>query len=108
MRCPTARTTWRIGVRPSAILFGRADRAITAALKVLSLLLLLLLLAWVGRRLGPAYTVGLAAAAAGAACAQWLIRNRDPARCFAAFLRSNWYGLTVFGGLALDRLLAAG
>jgi 4-hydroxybenzoate polyprenyltransferase len=94
----------RIGVRSSAILFGRADRAITAVLQLLSLLLL----AWVGRRLGPAYAVGLAVAAACAAYEQWLIRDRDPARCFTAFLHSNWYGLAVFGGLALDRLLAAG
>lgn len=95
----------RIGVKSSAIFFGSWDRAITASLQVAALVLL----AWVGRDLGPAWRVGLAIAAALAAHQQWTIRARDPQACFRAFLANHYFGAAVFLGLALDRsALAAG
>jgi 4-hydroxybenzoate polyprenyltransferase len=33
---------------------------------------------------------------------QYLIRDRDPALCFQAFLNNNWFGLVLFIGLVLD------
>ena len=93
----------RIGVKSSAIFFGSGDRAITAALQVTTLLLL----AWVGRDLGPAWRVGLAVAAALAAQQQWTIRTRDPQACFRAFLANHYFGAAVFLGLAVDRLALA-
>ncbi len=92
----------KIGVKSSAILFGRHDRLITGLLQVAALLLL----AWVGRALGPAYFAGLAIAAALALHQQRMVRAREPARCLAAFLANNRFGAVIFLGLALDRLLS--
>lgn len=89
----------RIGVRSTAILFGAADRLAIGFLQAAALLVLVLL----GTRLelGAGYYAGLAAATALAAYQQYLIRTRDPARCFRAFLNNNWFGTAVFAGLAL-------
>ena len=38
----------------------------------------------------------------------WLIRTRDRARCFRAFLDNHWLGLAVFAGIALDYAIARG
>ena len=88
----------RIGVKSSAILFGRHDRLVTALLQAGTLATLWL----AGRALGPWYDAGLAVAAACAAYEQWLIRDREPARCLRAFLHNTWFGAAVFAGLALD------
>ena len=37
-----------------------------------------------------------------------LIRVRERAGCFRAFLHNNWFGAAVFAGLALDRAVAVG
>ena len=33
---------------------------------------------------------------------QWLIRGRERANCFNAFLNNNLVGLAVFAGIAFD------
>jgi len=33
---------------------------------------------------------------------QYLIRERDPAACFRAFLNNNWLGMVVFAGLVMS------
>ncbi len=91
-----------IGVRSSAILFGRADRAFIAALQSAALGGLALV-GWISG-LGRWYWAGLAVAAALAAHQQLLIRDREPAACFRAFLNNNLLGLALFAGLALDYL----
>jgi 4-hydroxybenzoate polyprenyltransferase len=93
-----------IGVRSSAILFGRADRGIVAALQsgALALLFAAGLLAGLSRW----YWLGLAVAAATSVHQQYLIRNRDPGDCFRAFLNNNLFGLAVFGGILLHYLFA--
>jgi 4-hydroxybenzoate polyprenyltransferase len=93
----------KIGVKSSAILFGRFDRAITGALQIATLALL----AWVGRDLGIAWDAGLAVAAALALHQQWMVREREPQACFRAFLANHYFGAAVFVGLAFDRFLAA-
>jgi 4-hydroxybenzoate polyprenyltransferase len=32
----------------------------------------------------------------------WLIRRREPAACFAAFMQNNWFGFAIFAGIALS------
>jgi 4-hydroxybenzoate polyprenyltransferase len=54
--------------------------------------------------LGRWYWAGLAAAAVLAVHQQFLIRDREPAACFRAFLNNNLFGLAVFAGIALDYL----
>jgi 4-hydroxybenzoate polyprenyltransferase len=93
-----------IGVRSSAILFGRADRGIVAALQCAALALLVLAGALVD--LTHWYWLGLVVATATAVHQQYLIRHRDPEDCFRAFLNNNLFGLAVFGGLLLDYLFA--
>ncbi|MCE3284163.1 MAG: 4-hydroxybenzoate polyprenyltransferase [Steroidobacteraceae bacterium] len=93
-----------IGVRSSAILFGRADRGIVAALQFAAMALLVA--AGLLADLSYWYWLGLVVAGATALHQQFLIRNRDPADCFRAFLNNNLFGLAVFGGILLDYLFA--
>jgi 4-hydroxybenzoate polyprenyltransferase len=90
----------RIGVKSTAILFGRADRSMIALFHLLTLGLL----AWVGARvgLGLTYYMGLVLAAGLALQQQWQIRTRDRDACFRAFLDNNRFGAVVFAGLFLD------
>ncbi|RKZ42745.1 MAG: 4-hydroxybenzoate octaprenyltransferase [Gammaproteobacteria bacterium] len=87
-----------IGVKSTAILFGQADKAIIASLQIVVLLLLL----WIGIKihLGTWYYLGLLVAAGLVIYQQWLIKDRDPQRCFQAFLNNNWFGATIFAGIA--------
>jgi 4-hydroxybenzoate polyprenyltransferase len=91
-----------IGVRSSAILFGRADRGIVALLQGGALALLTL--AGYLAQLGHWYWLGIGTAALFSLYQQYLIRRRDPAECFRAFLNNNLLGLAVFGGILLDYL----
>jgi len=93
-----------IGIRSSAILFGRADRLIVAGLQAGALALLALAGYLAG--LGRWYWLGLAIATVISLHQQYLIRRRDPDDCFRAFLNSNLFGLAVFGGILLDYLFA--
>jgi len=92
----------KIGVKSSAILFGRYDRLAVAVFQLL--VLLTLTLAGLSFELGPYYFAGLAAGTGFFVYQHYLIRDRDPKRCFRAFLNNHYFGLTVFVGLALDTL----
>ena len=90
----------RIGVKSTAILFGDADRFVIGVLQFTVLFTLIS----IGRyeHLGGFYYLGCAVAAALAVYQQWLIKDRQPAKCFAAFLNNNWFGAADFIGLVLD------
>ena len=93
----------KIGVKSTAILFGRHDRLIIGLLQMA----MLALLADVGRRagLGLVFGGGLLAGAGLFVYQQWLIRDRERPQCFRAFLNNHWFGAAVFAGIALDYLL---
>ena len=93
----------KIGIKTSAITFGRFDIAAIALCYAATLALL----GWVGlqRQMGWAFYGGLALAAAIALYHLQLIRHRDPQQCFRAFLHNAWFGAAVFGGIVLDYLL---
>jgi 4-hydroxybenzoate polyprenyltransferase len=95
----------KIGVKSSAILFGRFDRLIIGLLQ--ALVLTLLLFAGLSFGLGRFYFAGLAIAAVLSVYEQWLIRHRDPRRSFEAFLHNHYVGMAVFAGIALDYLFGA-
>ncbi|HUQ28165.1 MAG TPA: 4-hydroxybenzoate octaprenyltransferase [Usitatibacter sp.] len=95
----------RIGIRTSAILFGRHDVAAVMACYALFLLVMAAIGVWQGY--GLAYFAGLAAAAAIALHHYRLIRARDRQQCFKAFLHNNWLGLAVFIGIAADTWVAS-
>lgn len=89
----------KIGIRTSAITFGRFD--VAAVMLCYGLSLALLALAGGMLKLGWAYYLGLAAAAAIATYHWTLIRDREPARCFKAFLHNTWFGAAVFAGIVI-------
>jgi 4-hydroxybenzoate polyprenyltransferase len=93
----------RIGVKSTAILFGRADRLMIGLFHALTLVLLV----WAGARagLGLTYYIGLLLAAGLAGWQQWLMRTRARDACFSAFLNNNRFGAVIFAGLAMDYLL---
>lgn len=90
----------KIGIKTSAITFGRFDLAAIAICYGLTLVLL----AWVGfqRNMGIAFYGGLITAAAIAVYHMSLIRSRDPKQCFRAFLHNTWFGAAIFVGIALS------
>ena len=92
----------KIGIKTSAITFGRFDVAAVMACYAAAFGLI----GWVGWQLqrGALFYAGLALAAALAGYHYTLIRDRDPARCFKAFLHNNWIGMSIFVGIALDYL----
>ncbi len=92
----------KIGIKTSAITFGRFD-----VLAVMVCYLATLgILAWIGvfLRLGGFFYGGLAAALGIAGYHYTLIRRREREKCFKAFLHNNWFGGAVFAGVALDYL----
>lgn len=93
----------KIGIRTSAITFGHFDVAIV----MLCYTITLTLLAWIGAQHGSGtpFWMGLVSAAGIALYHYTLIRHRDPARCFKAFLHNTWFGAAVFIGLAADTLI---
>ena len=92
----------KIGIKTSAITFGRFDVAAVMACYGLSLVLLAYAGGLLG--LGKYFLLGLAAAAGIALYHYTLIRDREPAKCFRAFLHNNWFGAAVFAGIVLDYL----
>jgi len=87
----------RIGVKSTAILLGRYDRLAIGLCHAATLSLLVLAGTFAER--GAIYFVGLLVAAAIAVYQQWMIRAREPASCFRAFVGNNWFGAAVSAGL---------
>jgi 4-hydroxybenzoate polyprenyltransferase len=93
----------KLGLKSSAILFGRYD--------VLGVMLchgmFLLIMAYLGywARLGAFYFAGLVFAAGLAGYQYRLIRGRERERCFRAFMNNNLLGAVIYGGIVLDFLL---
>ncbi|HRY18980.1 MAG TPA: 4-hydroxybenzoate octaprenyltransferase [Candidatus Competibacteraceae bacterium] len=94
----------KIGVKSTAILFGKRDKQIIGYLQV-ALLVLLAGIGFLSGR-GGIYYLGLLAASWLALYQQYLIRNRKPEECFEAFLNNNAFGLVIFCGLLVDFLPA--
>ena len=90
----------KIGIKTSAITFGRYDVAIVM-LCYAAFLLLWLACGWhLGLRYW--YVAGLLVAAGCAVYHYTLIRARERMPCFAAFRHNNWLGAAVFAGVVLD------
>jgi 4-hydroxybenzoate polyprenyltransferase len=93
----------KIGIKTSAITFGRFDVAAIMLCYTVSLVIWLLL----GReyQLGVFFYLGVALAGACAVYHYFLIRDRERMACFAAFRHNNWIGAFIFSGIALDYAL---
>lgn len=92
----------KIGVKSTAILFGKHDKRIIGFMQ----LLVLGLLFTVGDILafGWPYQLSLVIAAGLFSYQQILISNRERERCFQAFLHNHWVGLVVFVGIFVEYL----
>lgn len=93
----------KIGVKSTAIFFGKYDRLVIAALQLLMLVLLLVVGNMV--ELGWVYYTGVILSAAYFVRQQQLMHDYGPPGAFAAFLNNNCFGMTVFIVLMLDYLL---
>ncbi|NOX42605.1 MAG: 4-hydroxybenzoate octaprenyltransferase [Gammaproteobacteria bacterium] len=93
----------KAGIKSTAILFGNADRFIIGIIQITMLLVMVL----VGQQLelSSFYYMGLVTAAGLALYQQALLKERDPALYFKAFLNNNWFGAAIFVGLYLHYLL---
>ena len=89
-----------IGIKTSAITFGRYD--------VVAVMLCygvnLLMISWVGWQAGLGYwfMAGIVAAFFCVIYHYFLIRERDRMGCFSAFRHNNWLGMMVFAGIVFD------
>jgi 4-hydroxybenzoate polyprenyltransferase len=92
----------KIGIKTSAITFGRFD----VAAVMICYGLTLALLGWVGLTTGGGlfFLAGLAVAAGIMVYHYTLIRERDRPKCFKAFLHNNWVGAAIFVGWVVDYL----
>ena len=93
----------KIGIKTSAITFGRFE----VAAIMICYAATLLLLGWAGLATGAGvpFLAGLAVAAGLMAYHYTLIRERDRPQCFKAFLHNNWVGGAIFAGWVADYLL---
>ena len=96
----------KIGIRTSAITFGRYDVlavGISYAIHIAGM-------AWIARiyDLGAVFLIALVVAAGIAVQHVRMIRSRDPAVCFRAFIGNHWLGMAIFVGIALDYAVRAG
>ena len=90
----------KIGIKTSAITFGRFDVAAVMGCYAATLAII----GGLGYRLnlGPAFYAGLLAAAGIMGMHFTWIRGRERMACFRAFLHNNWVGAVIFVGIALD------
>lgn len=90
----------KIGVKSTAILFGRFDLLIIALLQLFTLILLVIL----GLLLNLTFWYYLSLiASAGLFIYQYLVtKARERDRCFYAFRHNNWVGLVIFIGLIVS------
>ncbi|USD37366.1 4-hydroxybenzoate octaprenyltransferase [Ferrimonas sp. SCSIO 43195] len=93
----------QVGIRSTAIWFGRYDRHFIALFQLMTLVLLSAL----GWRLQLAwpYYAGLVVMTLLFVHQQWRIRHRHRDACFKAFLNNNWAGLALFTGVVTSYAL---
>lgn len=90
----------RIGIKSTAILFGRIDRLMIGILQIFTLILFFL----VGLNSGfrHIYFIAIVIIAVLFAWQQYLIRTREEEACFTAFRNNTWVGLTLFLGTVAE------
>ena len=94
----------KIGIKTSAITFGRFD----VAAVMLCYAATLAIIGGIGYslHLGGAFYAGLAVAAGIMGVHYTWIRGRERMPCFKAFLHNNWVGAAIFAGIVVDFLIS--
>ena len=90
----------RIGIKTSAILFGRYD--VAAVMLCYAATLAVFVMIGMKLQFGLYYYLGLGAAGLIMLYHYSLIRERGRDGCFKAFLHNNWVGGVIFAGIAAD------
>jgi 4-hydroxybenzoate polyprenyltransferase len=90
----------KVGIKSSAILFGRYDLAVIVSLQIATLVLLSLVGIAFDR--GLYYALGLIIAAASFVKQYVKAKDRSEEGCFSAFLDNHRVGMIIFIGLAMD------
>ena len=93
----------KIGIKSTAILFGRFDKLIIGLLQLSVLTLLIILGSQLA--LSSVYYWGVLAAAGFFVYQQWLIKGREREACFKAFLNNNYVGGLVFIAISMSVLI---
>ena len=94
----------KIGIKSTAILFGRYDNRIIALLQASALSILLIAGVKIG--CGFFFYLGLASMAGIFLYQGTLTLARERDDCFKAFLSNHWAGLALLTGIILDRSLS--
>ncbi|TMX44203.1 4-hydroxybenzoate octaprenyltransferase [Vibrio sp. Hep-1b-8] len=87
----------KIGIKSTAILFGRFDKMVIGSLQLVTLVMLMFVGTWY--QLGSSYYWSLLVVGALFVFQQHLIRHRDRDLCFRAFLNNNYVGMVITIGL---------
>lgn len=90
----------KIGIKSTAILFGRHDKLIIGILQVV-VMGLMALVGWLNG-LGAVFYAAILIAGGLFAYQQKLIVHRERAACFQAFMNNNYVGLVLFIGLVFS------
>ena len=96
----------KVGVKSTAIAFGRADVPILGALMgIMTAILLLIGLRFLPE---PAWFTAVALVFIHFQFQLWRVRDRDPPECFKTFLSNHWVGMFIFAGAAISLAMRAG
>lgn len=87
----------QIGVKSTAIWFGRFDILIVAILQTICVCAMMLVMVLLN--LSLSFTISVCIVAGMFMYQQWLIRERQSGPCFQAFLNNGWVGAVVWFGL---------
>ena len=90
----------KIGIKSTAILFGKFDRVIIGLLQLVSVFLLGYIA--LEYKLSERFYLSLILAIGFFIYQQWLIKNTEPSLCFKAFLNNHYVGLIIFIGIAIS------
>ncbi|PIE36650.1 MAG: 4-hydroxybenzoate octaprenyltransferase, partial [Gammaproteobacteria bacterium] len=94
----------KVGIKSTAVLFGRYDRHIIALLQVITLVLLALTGIAFGLT-GIAYIAAVLGVGLTFVWQQYLIKDRERDKCFQGFLNNHYSGMIFFAGVVLDYVL---
>lgn len=90
----------KIGVKSTAILFGRYEKLITTTLQIIFIALIIKIGLLI--ELGRIYYGSVVVTALFFIHQQQLISQREKNKCFRAFLNNNYVGMAIFIGIAAD------
>ncbi|MEC6883270.1 4-hydroxybenzoate octaprenyltransferase [Photobacterium piscicola] len=92
----------KVGIKSTAILFGRFDKLIVGLLQLATIMLLIAIGGIL--QLNQGYYWALLLASALFVYQQMLIQGRQREQCFKAFLNNNYVGMVIFIGISLSVL----